>query len=119
MDGFLYAFSRATGKRLWYTESQLKATATQGALLGPRVVLDRFDEMPCVVSMSFTQDPQRGQQTVQLLAIDKKTGVLKAFKESPGNYGNQFTGVYNDTKGAMIVTNNQFQVKMTPDDEKK
>ena len=118
MDGHLYAFSRATGKRLWYTEGQLKATANQGNQLGPRVALDRFDEMPCVVSMSFTQDPQRGQQTVQLLAIDKKTGVLKAFKESPGNYGNQFTGVYND-KGAIVVTNNQFQVKMSPDDEKK
>ncbi len=119
MDGHLYAFRRATGKRLWYTESQLKATATQGNQLGPRVVLDRFDEMPCVVSMSFTQDPQRGQQSAQLLAIDKKTGVLKGFKEYSGNYGYQsFTGVYND-KGAIIVTNNQYQVKMSPDDEKK
>jgi outer membrane protein assembly factor BamB/tetratricopeptide (TPR) repeat protein len=118
MDGHLYAFSRATGKRLWYTEGQLRAEPNQNAMMGPRVALDRFDEMPCVVSMSFTQNPQRGQQTMHMLAIDKKTGALKAFKEALSNSGYQsFTGVHND-RGAISVTNNQFQVKMTPDDEK-
>jgi len=121
MDGHLYAFSRATGKRLWYTENQLRAEPNQNQQSGPQVVLERFDELPCVVSISYLQQQQRGQQQkTQILAIDKKTGALTGYKDFPQNYGYQpFTGVSTDSKGGITVTTNSFSVKMTPAEDKK
>ena len=59
--------------------------------------------------------PRRGSRTAER----QKTGVLKGYKDFNNNaYYQPFSAVYND-KGSIIVTNNMYQVKMSPDDEKK
>lgn len=43
VNGAAYAFSKATGERLWYTDTQL---------VNQRLYVDRFDELPCLVAFN-------------------------------------------------------------------
>ncbi len=43
VNGPAYAFSKATGERLWYTDTQL---------VNQRLYVDRFDELPCLVAFN-------------------------------------------------------------------
>jgi len=81
VNGACYAFDRTTGKRLWYTDGQF---------LRQQLCLERFEDMPCLVASNPAYvDPDgkqaainNGQYTHQVLAVDKRTGLLKVYKNN-------------------------------------
>jgi outer membrane protein assembly factor BamB len=113
VNGHLYAFERATGRRLWYTDEQLE---------DQNISLEQFEEIPLIFAASFQQKfaangGLEGQFT-KFLALDKATGKLKYFKQMPQQV--QFYSIVSDPKaGTIDVLNyNNVRVRFVPDDGK-
>jgi outer membrane protein assembly factor BamB len=97
-NGPAYAFSRATGERLWYTDTQF---------VNQRLLVERFDELPCLIAFNpvHTEDagPPGGGPvmlggpgfrgggvpgaTHRIVVVDKQNGALREDKGLPGGNG--------------------------------
>jgi tetratricopeptide (TPR) repeat protein/outer membrane protein assembly factor BamB len=108
VNGVLYGFNRADGKRLYHNN---------GDFYNMRLLIERFDEVPCMVATNpmFNEDPNQpvGRGTVgtgsKLVAIDKATGGLRHSKLTAGNnqWLNSFS--YNQKDGAFEYSSNGSQ----------
>jgi hypothetical protein len=74
VNGMLYAFDRATGKRRWYSQAP-----------GLTVLLERFDELPVLIcaaaSTRQTEIPGNAEGVVALRSFDKRTGKILFHRE--------------------------------------
>ena len=110
VNGACYAFDRTTSKRLWYTDGQF---------LRQLLCLERFEEMPCIVAshpfyMEPDAKPGNNVQQHQVLAVDKRTGVLKLYKNNLSQGQGQFQTLIFDAKtGSFEFWNYNLRVKIT------
>jgi outer membrane protein assembly factor BamB len=69
INGMLYAFDRATGKRRWYSQAP-----------GLGILLERFDELPVLlgaaVSNRQTDPPGNAEVVLAVRSFDKRTGKI-------------------------------------------
>jgi len=116
VNGACYCFDRNTGKRIWYTDDQF---------LRQQICLERFEEMPCVFAtnpafMEPNGQPNRGgAYTHKIVAIDKKTGILKLMKEGLASQGPFQALTHNPRDGSFEFWQYNLSVKIKPEDAKK
>jgi hypothetical protein len=117
VNGACYCFERSTGKRLWYTDDQF---------LRQQICLERFEELPCLFATNpaFMEgepgQPNRGvAYTHKIVAIDKKTGILKLLKEGLPSQGPFQALTYNNRDGSFEFWQYNLLVKIKPDESGK
>jgi hypothetical protein len=107
----MYAFERATGKRLWHTDEQLEDQT---------IALEQFAELPLILAANqyskFAANGNFEGQFLKFVALDKATGRLKYRKD--GLPQAQFYSIAADPKaGTIDVLNyNNIRVRFVPDD---
>jgi outer membrane protein assembly factor BamB/tetratricopeptide (TPR) repeat protein len=82
VNGTLYAFDRATGRRCWFN-----------ALAHQMVLLDQIDDLPILLCLIGRQEPVGGggmTQVIALSSIDKATGKFVVLDKTVPNQGNPF-----------------------------
>ncbi|WP_020470292.1 outer membrane protein assembly factor BamB family protein [Zavarzinella formosa] len=113
VNGTMYAFSRATSKKLWHTEEQLE---------DQNIVLEQFGELPIIMAANqFQKINANGNfegQFMKFVAIDKETGKLRFAKQ--GLAQGQYYAILTDAKaGTIEVLNHSNQrIRFSPDDGK-
>lgn len=113
-NGTMYAFNRATAKRLWYSEDQ--------QLVDQNIVTNQFSELPIIIAANqFQKINANGNfegQFMKLIAIDKDTGKAK-FAKSGLSQG-QFYSLITDAKAGTIeiLNHNNVRIRFSPDDGK-
>lgn len=113
VNGHLYAFDRASGKRLWHTDEQLE---------GQNVSVEQFADLPIIVAANqyqkFAANGNFEGQFMKFVAIDKVTGKLKFAKQ--GVSQGQYYSIVTDPKAGTIEVLNYsgHRVRFSPDDGK-
>ena len=108
-NGAVYAFDRATGKRLWYNHD---------ALTSQKLILDRFDELPVLVAAVTSPDPTGRVGQYRVTALDKRTGRL-VHNYVYGQNGGEFANAARDPKTRAVEFwrfNDGLRLKVTPDE---
>jgi outer membrane protein assembly factor BamB len=113
VNGHMYAFDRASGKRLWYTDEQLE---------DQNIALEQFTDLPIILAAANYQKVNANgaveAPTMKFVALDKATGKLKYYKSSP-NQGQYYSIVTDPKTGTIDVLNYSGQrVRFVPDDGK-
>jgi outer membrane protein assembly factor BamB/tetratricopeptide (TPR) repeat protein len=113
VNGHMYAFERATGKRLWYTDEQMEDQT---------ISIEQFEEIPLILAASqyqrFAANGNFEGQFLKFIAMDKASGKLKYRKE--GMAQGQFYSIVTDPKAGSIevLSYGPYRVKFVPDDGK-
>jgi outer membrane protein assembly factor BamB len=135
VNGPAYAFDRRTGKRLWYTSTQF---------VNQRLLVERFDELPCLVAFNpmyaeeGAQQPQGGGGMVirgggfgrggagvpgashKIVVVDKASGALRENKELLAGQGWFQSFSYDPKTSTYELANYQnARLRITPPDDKK
>lgn len=113
VNGHMYAFDRATSKRLWYSDEQL---------VDQMIATNQFDELPIIMAASMYQKiAANGNfegQFMKFAALDKATGKLKYSKTNV--YQGQYYAIIADPKSGTleILNHSGHRVRFVPDDGK-
>jgi outer membrane protein assembly factor BamB/tetratricopeptide (TPR) repeat protein len=113
VNGHLYAFERANGRRLWYTDEQFE---------DQNISMEQFGEIPLILAASqynkFAANGNFEGQFLKFVALDKVTGKLKYLKQ--GMAQGQYYSIVSDPKtGTIDVLNyGPHRVRFVPDDGK-
>ena len=114
VNGTMYAFDRASGKRLWFTDEQFE---------DQHLVLEQFADLPIIMAASqyqkFAANGNFEGNFTKFVAIDKTSGKLKYYKQGVSQ-GSQYYSIVTDPKaGTIDVLNYSGQrVRFMPDDGK-
>jgi hypothetical protein len=114
VNGVMYAFERASGKRLWHTDEQLEDQA---------VSLEQFADLPLILAASqvskFAANGNFEGQFMKVAALDKATGKLKYARQWMSQ-GQQYTSVVADPKTGTIdlLSYGNQRLRFVPDDGK-
>ncbi|HET6572903.1 MAG TPA: PQQ-binding-like beta-propeller repeat protein [Fimbriiglobus sp.] len=105
VNGVAYAFDKATGKRLWF----------HPVFRNQLVLLDRFDELPCIVAAAQVRDKDTGLQQYRVVVLDKQSGKLRYNKGHDQN--GFFMTVTPDPKTrAVEFFRYNLRLRIVPDD---
>jgi outer membrane protein assembly factor BamB len=111
VNGPLYAFDRATGRRLW--------TYGNGLLENQMLILEQFAELPVIIAAGPVQRVDNNQQLYQVVIIEKARGKLIFEKPVPNN-GNFFHNLNVNLKNGTIDLNRfDIRIEIKPDDAPK
>jgi outer membrane protein assembly factor BamB len=108
VNGVAYGFDRATGRRLWFTEQLFENQS---------VLLERFDDLPCIVAAAIRPDEvTKTVQEYKVAVLDKQLGKLRYYK---GHSQNQpFVSVIPDPKTrAVEFYRYDLRLRIVPDEE--
>ncbi len=114
VNGVLYGYSRANGKKLY---------ENNGDFYNMRLIIERFDEFPCLVATNpmFNEDPNQvvvGRGTIgngnKMAAIDKATGGLRYSKVAPANNAWMNSFHFNTKEGAFEISNGTQTFRVGP-----
>jgi outer membrane protein assembly factor BamB len=110
VNGVAYSFDKATGRRLWYRDGRL--------FENQKVLLERFDELPCIVAAAQVMDDEAKQYQYKVAVVDKQNGLLKYNKGHTQN--GFFVSVIPDPKTrAVEFFRFDFRLRIVPDDDGK
>jgi outer membrane protein assembly factor BamB len=109
VNGPVYAFDRATGRRLWYYADVLE---------NQWLVLEQFADLPVLIAAAPVMRENNNQYTHAVVVIEKERGRLVLDKNVQYN-GNLFHGLTVDQKNG-TVSLNRFDTKIvvSPDEPK-
>lgn len=111
VNGVCYAFDRATGKRLWFTERLFE---------GQTLLIERMDELPVLIAAGVVQDEQTRSQVYRIAILDKQVGKLKFYKGyNHQNQGMLQSMIYDPKTKGIELFNYSYRVRIVPDDEPK
>ncbi|VTT96613.1 oxidoreductase : Uncharacterized protein OS=Blastopirellula marina DSM 3645 GN=DSM3645_24967 PE=4 SV=1: PQQ_2 [Gemmataceae bacterium] len=111
VNGPLYAFDRATGRRLW--------TYGNGLLENQMLILEQFAELPVIIAAGPVQRVDNNQQLYQVVIIEKARGKL-IFEKPVANNGNFFHNLNVNLKNGTIDLNRfDVRIEIKPDDAPK
>ncbi|MFO0849098.1 MAG: PQQ-binding-like beta-propeller repeat protein [Gemmataceae bacterium] len=107
VSGPVYAFDRATGRRLWYTDS---------LLVRHNLVLDRFDDLPVLVGAGDVRDERSKATVFRVVVLDKASGRVKYLGAHAPNV--PLAAVVADPKTrAVEFQRYDFRIRIAPADE--
>lgn len=96
VNGPMYAFSRASGERLWFTDEQLD---------DQNLVVDQFAELPILIAANqyqkFGKNGQFEGLQVKVVALNKASGKVAYLKEG-GGQGQQYYAIQADPRAGTI-----------------
>ena len=105
VNGPAYAFDKATGKRLWFHE----------VFKNQVVLLERFDDLPCIVAAAQVMDDETKQYQYKVIVLDKQSGKLRYNKGHSQN--GFFMSVIADPKSrAVEFFRYDLRLRIVPDD---
>jgi outer membrane protein assembly factor BamB len=105
VNGVTYAFDKATGRRLWF----------HPVLKNQMVLLERFDELPCIVAAAQVMDDETKQYQYRVVVLDKQLGLLRYNKGHSQN--GFFMSVTSDPKTRAIeFFRYDLRLRIVPDD---
>lgn len=113
VNGPMYAFDRASGKRLWHTAEQFEDM---------QIITDNMSELPIIIAgtaqQKFNANGNFEGPSQRLVAIDKATGKAKFNRTSPQQQ--QYYALLFDAKQGIIelVNYSGNRVRFSPDDGK-
>lgn len=108
VNGPLYAFDRATGKRLWLYE---------GLFEHQWLVLEQFNDLPVLIASAPLMNPNNSHGHA-VVVIEKERGRL-IFDKSVQHNGNQFQNLAIDAKSGTISMNRfDTRIVISPDEKK-
>src|SRR5947209_18530517 len=113
VNGHMYAFERATGRRLWYTDEQLEDQS---------VALEQFAELPILMAANqfqkFAANGNFEGQFMKFVALDKASGKVRFAKQ--GMIQGAYYSIITDPKAGTIEVLNHsgVRVRFAPDDGK-
>lgn len=106
VNGTVYAFERATGKRLWFSAEQFD---------NQMILTEQFADLPIIFAGNTATQMVNGNfqgQTIRLIAIDKQSGKTKYRRESPTG---TIYAITNDLKtGVIEFLRYDMRVRFTP-----
>jgi outer membrane protein assembly factor BamB/tetratricopeptide (TPR) repeat protein len=106
VDGPLYCFERATGKRVWYVD---------GLFDKQRLVLDRFADLPVVIAAAPVLDKNNGT-VYRVVVVEKDRGLVRYNKGLPFD-GNLFQALAVDPRGGTAdLLKHNLRVRVGPED---
>ncbi|MBX9580727.1 MAG: PQQ-binding-like beta-propeller repeat protein [Gemmataceae bacterium] len=106
VNGPLYCFERATGKRLWYVDELFDKQ---------RLVLDRFADLPVVIAAGPDKGGGSGYRVV---VVEKDRGLVR-FNKGLASDPNPFQALVVDPRaGTVDLVKHQHRVRIGPDDGK-
>jgi hypothetical protein len=114
VNGVMYAFDRATARRLWHTDEQLE---------DQNISLEQFADLPIMIAANQYQKIAANGNFegvfMKFVGLDKATGKLVYAKQGAGQ-GQQYYSIVTDPKaGTIEVLNGSGQrVRFAPDDGK-
>lgn len=107
VNGPLYCFDRATGKRKWYVDDLFD---------GQRLVVERFADLPVVVAASPLLE--NGRTVYKVVVVEKERGLVR-YNKGEGFNSNVFQALAVDPRaGTVDVVMHQFRVHVRPEDAK-
>ena len=124
VNGPLYCFEKATGKRAWYTDKLFD---------GQQLIVERFAEIPALVAATHTaeDDPNdagggvakavnrnngNNAQVYRVIVVDKVNGRLRMLNNM--NQNGNFYGVVTDPRTATArLLRGDLNVEIRPDDD--
>jgi outer membrane protein assembly factor BamB len=114
VNGHMYAYERATGKRLWYTDEQLE---------DQNISVEQFADLPIIIAASmyqkFAANGNFEGQYMKFAALDKATGKLKFYRQGMGQNSQYYSIITDPKTGTIEVLNYSGQrVRFVPDDGK-
>jgi outer membrane protein assembly factor BamB len=111
VNGHMYCFDKASGKRLWFTDEQLE---------NQTVILEQFHDLPVLLAATQFTKVNNGvfeRNGVSVMAIEKATGRARYRKEVGPN--GQFHALVTDPKaGSIELWRHDLRIRFTPDDGK-
>ena len=109
VNGPMYCFERATGKRLWFTDKLFE---------NQQIVVEQFGEIPVIIAAS-QQMEENNQYRYRVVVLEKERGKLRFYRGLPYD-GNFFMAMQTDPKaGRVELLKYNLRVVITPDDENK
>jgi len=113
VNGHMYAFERATGRRLWYTDEQLE---------DQNIALEQFSDLPIIMAANmyqkFAANGNFEGQHMRCVALDKVTGKVKFAKQ--GMFQGQYYSIATDPKAGTVefLNTSGHRIRFAPDDGK-
>lgn len=105
VNGVAYAFDRATGKRLWFTERLFENQA---------LILERFEELPVLIAAAQVMQPGNRSYEYRVAVLDKQLGKLRYLKGHPQN--GTFVSMFTDPKTrAVVLWRYDMRLQIIPD----
>jgi outer membrane protein assembly factor BamB len=107
VNGPMYAFDRATGRRLWCQDE---------AFENQLVVLEQFADLPVIFGIAAQSD-RGGGNSYRVVAVEKERGLLRLNKPVQFN-GYYFQSLHVDLKNGTVDLHRQdLRIHVSPDTE--
>ena len=110
----MYAFDRATGKRLWFFGN---GPRDDGGLLDSQtLILEQFADLPVIIAAGPMS--RNGRVTYPVVVIEKERGKLLLNREIP--FGNHFHNmVVNMKNGTVDLNRFDLRIYISPEEPEK
>jgi outer membrane protein assembly factor BamB len=108
VNGPLYAFDRATGKRLW---------AFADIMENQNLVLDQFAEVPVLMATSLLMRDGTNRYNTSVVVIEKERGKL-VFDRDLVQGGTFFNVTVDHKNGSVSLNRNDLRIHITEDPKK-
>jgi hypothetical protein len=108
VNGVVYGFDRATGKRLWFYE---------GLFQNQSLLAERFDELPALIAAAQVPDENTKMPVYKVTILDKQLGKLLHNKGYPAQ--SVFTSMVSpDPKNPRVIelSRHDLRIRIVPDD---
>lgn len=109
VNGPLYAFDRATGKRLW---------AFADILENQHLIIEQFADLPVLMASSLIMRDGTNRYNTTVVVIEKERGKLVFDKDLIQN-GTFFNVTVDHKNGSVSLNRHDLRIHITPDEQKK
>lgn len=110
VNGPMYCFDRATGRRLWQYENVFD---------NQMLVLDHFADLPVVMAVHMQVEPNSRQSVYKIVVVEKARGMLLYNNHVLNSYG-AFQSVAVDLRnGTVELQRNDVRIHISPDIDPK
>jgi hypothetical protein len=91
ISGAVFAFDRATAKRLWFEPT---------LFINQNLIVEQFADVPGLVTATQMQDESTNQGVYRVTVVDKRSGRIRYLKNL--NQGGNFFGVVSDPRAGQF-----------------
>jgi hypothetical protein len=105
INGPIYAFERASGKRLWYTEKLFE---------GQSLITERFAETPALISATQTVEEGTNIAQYRVIVVDKQNGKIRYLQGLQQN-GVFFALTQDPSDGSTRLVRGDLSIRIQPD----
>jgi outer membrane protein assembly factor BamB/predicted negative regulator of RcsB-dependent stress response len=107
ISGPVYAFDRASGRRLWYTDKLFE---------NQLLLTERFADTPALIAATQITEPGTNLPIYRVIVVDKQNGKIRFLKSLPYQ-GGIFSAIVTDPsdRSTRLIRNNET-IRILPDE---